>query len=283
MNESSLTISSKTFNCRGRLLCIEKPVVMGIVNITPDSFYVQSRCQNEKELLKMVEHMLLEGATIIDVGGQSTRPNAELISEEEELKRVINSVEIICKTFPEAFVSIDTFYAKVAREAVLAGAAMINDISGGAMDEAMWVTVADLQVPYILMHNKGTPQNRQQQSVYENITHDLLKYFLEKIDALKNLGVHDIIIDPGFGFAKTTAQNFHLLHELESLKVLQKPLLVGLSRKSMIWKTLQTTSEESLNGTSVLNTIALMKGASILRVHDVKTAVEAVNLIEQLH
>ena len=282
MQNNPLTNFSKTFNCRGRLLVIEKPIVMGILNITPDSFFEGSRAMDEKLILLQTEKMLAEGATIIDVGGQSTRPNAELILADEELKRVVKPIEKIKKEFPNCFISVDTFYAKVAHDAVLAGADIVNDISNGSMDEQLLATVADLKVPYILMHSKGTPENMQQHSVYENLAEDIFKFFTQKIHQLNQLGIHDLILDIGFGFAKTIEQNFELLQHLDEFKILQKPLMVGISRKSMIWKILNTTPENSLNGTTVLNTIALQKGASILRVHDVKAAVEAIKLVAQI-
>ncbi len=269
-------------NCNGRLLVIDKPVVMGIINTTPDSFYKESRTQAIDDALQGAETMLTEGATFLDIGGQSTAPNRVKISSEEEADRVLPIVEAIHKQFPEAFISIDTFYADVARQSVAAGACLINDISGGTGDEAMLATVAALQVPYVLMHIKGTPQTMQQHAVYENVTKEVLDYFIQKTEVCKSTGIHDVIIDPGFGFAKTIAHNFELLNNMQVLQILQKPVLAGISRKSTVYKTLKTTPDKALNGTTVLNTVALLKGANILRVHDVREAVEAIELIKQM-
>ena len=271
-----------TLNCNGRLLVIDKPVAMGIINTTPDSFYKESRIQAIDVALQQAEAMLAEGATFIDVGGQSTAPNSIKISPEEEADRVLPIVEAIQKQFPQAYISIDTFYADVARQSVTAGACLVNDISGGIGDEAMLATVAALHVPYVLMHIKGTPQTMQQHAVYENVTKEVLDYFIQKTEACKCAGIHDIIIDPGFGFAKKITHNFQLLNNLNVLQMLEKPILAGLSRKSTIYKTLKTTPDKALNGTTVLNTIALLKGANILRVHDVKEAMEAIELIGEM-
>ncbi|MEL0454612.1 dihydropteroate synthase [Flavobacteriaceae bacterium SZ-1-7] len=271
-----------TINCKGKLIDLSTPKVMGILNITPDSFYDGGMHKNEKGILKYIESMLNEGATFIDVGAYSSRPNAEHVSETEELKRIIPIVNLILKEFPEILLSIDTFRSEVAKQCIEAGAALINDISAGKMDEHMLQTVADLHVPYIMMHMRGTPQTMQQQTDYDNLAKDILFYFSERIAAAKALGIVDVIIDPGFGFAKTRKQNFELLNKLELFKMIEKPLLIGISRKSMIYKTLQTSANEALNGTSVLNTIALQKGASILRVHDVREAVECIKLVESL-
>ncbi len=267
-----------TLNCKGRLLTAERPLVMGIINITPDSFYKDSRYNEPSTLLQQAEKMMREGASILDIGGQSTRPGSELISEEEELKRVIDPIAALSRQLPEAVISVDTFYAKVAAEAVAAGASIVNDISGGTMDNAMLATVAALKTPYICMHIKGTPQTMQQHANYKNITKEVIDYFIDKLDACKKAGIKDVIIDPGFGFAKTTEQNFKLLKELSLLQILDKPILAGLSRKGTVYKTLGITAAEALNGTTVLNTLALQNGAGILRVHDVKEAVEAVTL-----
>ncbi|MDQ2753787.1 MAG: dihydropteroate synthase [Bacteroidota bacterium] len=271
-----------TLNCNGRLLKIDKPVVMGIINATPDSFYKGSRAQVVDAALQQAETMLTEGATFLDIGGQSTAPGSVRMSSEEEAGRVLPIIEAIHKQFPEAYISIDTFYADVAKQSVAVGARLINDISGGTMDEAMFSTVAHLGVPYVLMHIKGTPQTMQQHAVYQNITKEVLDYFIQKTEVCKRSGIHDIIIDPGFGFAKTIAHNFELLNHLELLQMLQKPLLAGVSRKATIYKTVGTTPDKALNGTTVLNTVALLKGANILRVHDVKEAVEAIELIEHM-
>ncbi len=255
---------------------------MGVLNITPDSFYDGGKHKNETNVLIHVEKMLNEGATFIDVGAYSSRPNAEHIKEDEELKRILPIVDLILKKFPETLLSIDTFRSQIAKKCIEAGAALINDISAGKLDENMLQTVANLKVPYVMMHMKGSPQNMLKQTDYDNLVKDVLFYFSERIAAAKQLGIIDIIVDPGFGFAKTCEQSFDLLNHLELFKILEKPILVGVSRKSMIYKTLQTTPDEALNGTTVLNTIALQKGASILRVHDVKEAVECIKLVESL-
>jgi dihydropteroate synthase len=252
---------------------------MGILNITPDSFYVGSRVSSA-DVLKKAEQMLADGAKILDIGGQSTRPGSEQIGVDEELKRIISSVELLSKEFPEAFISVDTYHSAVAKEAVAAGASIINDISGGVLDERMLDTVATLKVPFICMHMKGTPENMQQQAVYENVTREVLDYFISRTDECKKAGINDVIVDPGFGFAKNISHNFEMLQQLSVLKILEKPILVGLSRKSTIYKTLKTTAENALNGTTVLNTIALLNGANILRVHDVKEAVETIELVK---
>ena len=271
-----------TLNCRGRLLVIDKPMIMGIINVTPDSFYENSRVSADM-IVNRAEQMLKDGAGIIDIGGQSTRPGSIKITGEEELRRVIEPVKIIHKNFPEAIISIDTYYATVARECVEAGAAIINDISAGKMDEAMISTVASLQVPYVLMHMKGTPQDMQQKASYDDVTKEVLDFFIREVGLLQKSGIHDIIIDPGFGFGKTIDQNFTLLRNLSVFQMLDHPLMVGLSRKSTIWKTLGINAEESLNGTTALQTIALMKGCQILRAHDIKEACETVKLLEALN
>jgi dihydropteroate synthase len=269
-----------TLNCKGRLLVVDKPLVMGIINATPDSFFAGSRHEGTNAVLRQAEQMLKNGATILDIGGQSTRPGSIKISAEDELKRVIEPIKAIHQNFPEAFISIDTYYSLVAKEAVVAGASIVNDISAGTMDEQMIETVAALKVPYVLMHMQGTPQTMQNDPQYENVTKDVLDFFIRKKDELHKAGITDIIIDPGFGFAKTIAHNFELLRNLSVFKMVDCPLLLGLSRKSTIYKMLGITAEEALNGTTVLNTIGLMNGASILRVHDVKEAVETVMLFE---
>ena len=254
---------------------------MGIINATPDSFYADSRAAATDAALKSAETMLAEGATFLDIGGQSTAPGSIQISREEEAERVLPVIEAVHKQFGEAFISVDTFYAGVARQSVAAGACIVNDISGGMIDDEMFTTVAALAVPYILMHSKGTPQTMQQYAVYEDVTREVLDYFVQKIYECTTAGIHDIIIDPGFGFAKTIDQNFKLLNKLEVFNILQKPVLAGISRKGTIYKTLGTTPDMALNGTTVLNTIALLKGASILRVHDVREAVEAIELVNR--
>jgi dihydropteroate synthase len=267
-----------TLNCKGRLLVAEKPLLMGIMNVTPDSFYAESRLSGVDSILTLAEKMLLEGADILDIGGQSTRPGSERISADEELKRILPAISTVIKKFPEVLISVDTFYSKVAAEAVSAGASIINDISAGSMDNRMIETVSALQVPYVLMHMKGTPQTMQQSPVYENVTREVLDFFIAKTQELKTAGIHDIILDPGFGFGKSIRHNFELLKNLSVFKMTGRPVMLGVSRKSTIYKTLGVTPEEALNGTTVLNTIALVHGASILRVHDVKEAKEAVTL-----
>jgi len=267
-----------TLNCKGRILVIDKPIVMGIINATPDSFFGGSRFNGVDEIVAKAEKMLNDGAGILDIGGQSTRPGSELISADEEIERVIPAIKAIAKKRPEAFISIDTFYSKVAKAAVDAGASVVNDISAGSMDNKMIATVTELKVPYILMHMKGTPQTMQQNAIYENVTLEVLDHFISKTHELQNAGIVDIIIDPGFGFAKTIDQNFELLKNLSAFKMLDKAIMLGISRKSTIYKTLGVNADEALNGTTVLNTIGLMNGASILRVHDVKEAKEAIKL-----
>jgi dihydropteroate synthase len=267
-----------TLNCKGRLLVIDKPLVMGVINATLDSFYESSRFNGTDAILSRAENMLKEGVDILDIGGQSTRPGSEIISPDEELKRIIPGIEAVSKKFPELFISVDTYYSKVAAAAVAAGAAMVNDISAGNMDKNMIATVAPLKVPYVLMHMKGTPQTMQQNPVYENVTREVLDFFIAKVAELKMAGITDVIIDPGFGFGKTIENNFELLKNLSVFKMLDKPILLGISRKSTIYKALDITAADALNGTTVLNTIGLMNGASILRVHDVKEAKEAITL-----
>lgn len=271
-----------TINCKGQLIDLSVPKVMGILNITPDSFYDGGTHKNEKDLLNHVEKMLHEGATFIDVGAYSSRPNADHVSETDELKRILPIIELILKTFPETLLSIDTFRSEVARRCIEIGAAMINDISAGNLDNNMLQTIAELHVPYIMMHMRGTPQNMQENTQYDDLLKEVLFYFSERTAAAKALGIVDLIVDPGFGFAKTLEQNYELLNTLELFKIIDKPILIGLSRKSMIYKTLETTAQEALNGTSVLNTVALHKGASILRVHDVKEAIECIKLTRLL-
>jgi len=271
-----------TLNCKGRLLIIDKPMVMGIINATPDSFYEGSRFNEVKGIVAQAEKMLDDGADIIDIGGQSTRPGSELISAEQELERVIPSIKAIVEKFPNSCISIDTFYAKVAKAAVNAGASIVNDISAGSMDDKMIGTIAALKIPYILTHMKGTPQTMQQNAVYENVTRDVLDFFIAKTNELKKAGIIDIIIDPGFGFAKTIDHNFELLKNLSVFSMLDRPILIGVSRKSTIYKTLGVNANDALNGTTVLNTVGLMNGASILRVHDVKEAKEAVTLFSAM-
>ncbi len=269
-----------TLNCKGRLLVIEKPVVMGILNITPDSFYSGSRVQQLDDILAKGEQMINEGAAILDIGGQTTKPNSDRLTADEELQRVLPAIQKIKEKFPKTFLSIDTYHSTVAQEAVAAGADIVNDISAGEMDRQMISTVAALHVPFVAMHMKGTPATMQQNPVYKDAVKEVIDYFIQKMNECKQAGITDIIIDPGFGFGKTIQHNFQLLKKLEAFQIFHIPVLAGLSRKSTIWKTLNTTPEEALNGTTVLNTIALTKGASILRVHDVKEAMEAIKLHE---
>jgi dihydropteroate synthase len=274
--------TNKTLNINGRLMNLESPKIMGILNVTPDSFYDGGRFNSDTEVLRHVEKMLVEGADIIDVGGYSTRPGAEDIDLLEETGRVLNAIKAIVKHFPEAVISVDTFRSVLASAAVGEGASMVNDVSGGDLDTAMFDTVAGLGVPYIMMHMRGNPKTMTKLTSYENILKEVIDYFNKKTGTLTQRGVKDIIIDPGFGFAKTREQNFLLLNQLENLRILGRPMLVGLSRKSMIWKTLNIKPEEALNGTTALNTVALLKGANILRVHDVKECTEVVRLLAKM-
>lgn len=271
-----------TLRLKNTLISLQEPIVMGILNVTPDSFYEGSRINSDKLIIQKASQMLEEGATILDIGGYSTRPNADDISIEEEINRVVPTIHSIKKEFPKAIISIDTFRSKVAREAVNAGADLINDVSGGNLDSQMFETVANLKVPYILMHMRGTPQTMKTLTDYENIIAEMMTYFHNKIMTLKNYGVEEIILDLGFGFAKTIEQNYFLLKNLAVFEQLELPILAGLSRKSMIYKRLDIPVSEALNGTTVLNTIALQNGAKILRVHDVKPAMEAIQLLSYL-
>lgn len=268
-------------NCKGELICFDTPKVMGILNITPDSFYAQSRT-TPAEVLRKAEQMLEEGATFVDIGGYSSRPNAQEVSPQEELQRVVPVVEALVKHFPDIHISVDTFRAEVARESLEAGACIINDISAGQIDPAIWEVVAHYQVPYIAMHMRGTPQTMQTYTEYDKLTKDILYYFSQVKDKARQLRINDLIVDPGFGFSKTLAQNYELMQQLALFKALECPILVGISRKSMIYKLLDTTPEAALNGTTVLNTFALLHGADILRVHDVKEAVECVKIVGEL-
>jgi len=270
-----------TLNCKGRLLVIDEPIVMGIINITPDSFYPASRSKQLSDILLYARKMTEDGAAILDIGGQSTRPGSEQVGADEELKRVIPAIEAISKEFPQAIISIDTFYAKVVREAVDVGAVIANDVSAGTIDDELLPTVAALQIPYVLMHMKGHPQTMQLNPTYENVVTEVFDALNYKMTGLVKAGINDIIIDPGFGFGKTAAHNFQLLKQLSYFQQLNKPLLVGLSRKATVYKTLGTTVEGALNGTTVLHTIALLNGAHILRVHDVKQAAETIKLVRE--
>ena len=279
MAKDTFLYGKTTVNVKGRLLDLSSPSVMAILNNTPDSFYAQSRSNTVDDALRKVEGFLKDGADFIDIGAYSSRPGAAEVSPDEELRRLLPLIEAITKKLPEAILSIDTFRSAMAKEAIHAGAHIINDISAGSMDEAMFDTIAELQVPYIIMHMKGTPQTMQQQAHYQDIGIEVVSYFADKVSKLKKLGVKDIIIDPGFGFAKTLEQNYELFRQMSNLQVIGLPVLVGISRKSMIYKLLGIGPDEALNGTTVLHTLALQRGASILRVHDVKEAVECIKIL----
>lgn len=272
---------SATINVRGRLVSLDEPQVMGILNVTPDSFFATSRCRSEEEIRQRVCMMRREGATMVDIGAYSSRPGAEEVSVEEELRRLLPAVGIVREEWPDAIISVDTFRAEVARQAVEAGADIINDISGGEMDKDMFRTVAELHVPYILMHMQGTPQDMQKAPHYDNLMCEVFRSLGERVEELHEMGVADVIVDPGFGFGKTMAQNYEMMARLGEFRLLGCPILVGISRKSMVYRLLDATPEESLNGTTALNTIALMNGASILRVHNVREAVEAIKIYRQ--
>ncbi len=278
-----IKMNYKTLNIKGTLIPLEKPIVMGILNITPDSFYAGSRKQSEAEIEKRIQTILEEGGTIIDIGGYSSRPDAIDVSSEEEMKRLQMALEILNKQYPDVIISVDTFRADIARRCIERyGVAIINDISAGELDPNMFETVADLRVPYIMMHMRGTPKTMQQHTNYTNMMSEIIQYFAEKVKRLHLMGANDIILDPGFGFSKTVDQNYELMSNLKEFGLFGLPLLVGISRKSMIYKYLGGTPTESLNGTTVLNTFALLNGADILRVHDVRAAVEAVRITEKL-
>ncbi len=269
-----------TLNCRGKLINLSTPGIMGILNVTPDSFYDGGKYQTEKEIIKKAEQIMEEGALIIDIGAYSSRPGAENISHEEELKRLDNALKIIRKRLPDAIISVDTFRSDIAKAVVNNYEVdIINDITAGDADKNMIATIADLEVPYIIMHIKGTPKNMQINPHYDNLMEEIIKYFSEKLQKIKLAGICDVILDPGFGFGKTLEHNYRILNCLDDFKIFELPLIVGLSRKSMIYKALEISPEEALNGTTALNTIALLKGANILRVHDVKEAVETVKLV----
>lgn len=270
-----------TINCKGTLIDLSSPKVMGILNITPDSFFDGGKYKNDTDILIHVKKMLVDGATFIDVGAYSSKPGAVKISEDQEIKRILPVIDLLIREFPDIIISVDTFRSKVAELSINAGAAIINDISGGNMDENMFKTVAKLQVPYIIMHMLGTPQNMQKNPIYSDITHELISFFSDKIFKLHQLKLNDIIIDVGFGFGKTIDHNFELLKNLSLFKNLDTPVLVGISRKSMLYKTLDISAQEALNATTSANTIALLNGANILRVHDVKEAVEAIKIVNK--
>ncbi len=277
--DTSFTKKIRPIACGNKILDFSTPKIMGVLNLTPDSFYDGGKFHQERIRKEQTEKMLHEGADIIDIGAVSSRPGAELIEEQEEQKRIIRPLQRLVAEFPEAIFSIDTFRASVARACIDSGAHIINDVSGGAFDENMYATVAELHVPYILMHMYGTPENMQQSPITENITEVIRQYFTEKVSTLRNAGVEDIILDPGFGFGKTLKCNYAILRNLEEQRMDNLPLLAGVSRKSMINKVINTKPSEALNGTTVLNTIALLKGANILRVHDVKEAREAIDIV----
>lgn len=272
-----------TLNCRGRLLSLDEPVVMGILNVTPDSFFDGGRYNSADDALRQAERMLGEGAAIIDIGGMSSRPGSEFIGVEEELQRVLPPIEAVASTFTEAIISIDTVRSQVARRAVEAGAAIVNDISAAAFDDAMYPTVAELGVPYILMHMQGSPKTMQRNPEYEDVVREVLDFIIAEVGKLRSLDVKDIVIDPGFGFGKTVEHNYQLLKQMHVFGLTELPILAGLSRKSMINKVLNTKPEDALNGTTALNMVALQQGAKILRVHDVRPAVETIKLWQQLN
>jgi dihydropteroate synthase len=272
-----------TLNGKGKILAIRRPVVMGIINRDPDSFYSRSRFPDNTVLLQQAEKMIAEGADWLDIGGQSTRPGAAPVGEEEELRRVVDAIDLLHRQWPDVPLSVDTWYARVAAEAAGAGAVIINDISGGLLDPDMLTTVGRLGVPYICMHMKGTPQTMNREAVYEDVVREVLDFFIRRIEDCRKAGIHDVILDPGFGFSKTSVHNFQLLHRLEVFRMCGKPLLLGVSRKSTIYKTLGVTPVEALNGTTVLHTLGLLHGADILRVHDPKEAREAIRLLEAYH
>lgn len=270
-----------TINCKGKLLDFEKPKIMGILNMTPDSFYDGGSYKTDKKALVQVEKMLKDGADFIDIGGQSTRPSSKMLSAEEEVQRILPIIEMVLNEFPDCLISVDTFYSQVAKETVERGVAMINDISAGNLDANMLKTIAELQVPYIMMHIRGTPQNMQSEehTTYQNLIGEIMFYFSEKIRKARDLGIHDLIVDVGFGFSKTPKQNLDLIKNLTDFSNLDCPILMGVSRKSTICKILETTPNQALNGTTVLHTLSLLNGANILRVHDVKEAKECIELI----
>jgi len=272
----------KSINCKGTLIDLTSPKVMGILNLTPDSFYDGGKYRSEKEILLKIEEMLFEGATFIDIGAYSSRPGAKDISEEKELSRILPVLELIINKFPEILISIDTFRSRVAKKCIAIGACMINDISAGNLDDKMFAAIANLQVPYIMMHMQGTPQNMKQKIHYDDLIKDIIFYFSKKINTLRALGVNDLILDVGFGFGKTLDQNYELLNNLNLFTNLDVPILTGLSRKSMLYNYLNITNQEALNATTVANTIALQQGTNILRVHDVKEAVETIKILEKV-
>jgi dihydropteroate synthase len=272
-----------TINCKGQLIDLSTPKVMGILNVTPNSFFDGGKYKNENEILSRVEKMLIDGATFIDLGAYSSKPSAEFVSEEEEILRLVPVIDLILKNFSETIISIDTFRSKVAKVSIESGAAIINDIAAGNLDEKMFEIIAKYNVPYIMMHMRGNPQTMQTLTNYDDIVKEMVFYFSERITKARSFGINDLIIDPGFGFAKTLEQNYEVFQKMELFSLLELPMLIGISRKSMIYKTLNSNAEQALNGTTVLNTLALTKGAKILRVHDVKEAMECVALFNKIN
>lgn len=272
----------KTINCKGNLIDLSTPKVMGVINLTPDSFYDGGKLTSEKEILLQANKMLQEGATFLDLGAYSSRPGAQFVSEKEEIHRLLPVIKILLNEFPETLLSIDTFRSNVANESIYAGASLINDISAGTLDDHMFKIIAQHQVPYVMMHMRGTPETMMQNTDYTNLTKEVIYYFSERIAKARSFGINDLIVDPGFGFSKTLDQNYDLFNDLELFRYLNAPLLIGISRKSMIQKKIKTTAADSLNGTTALHAIAIQKGASILRVHDVKEAFETINLLQNL-
>ena len=272
----------KTINCKGNLIDLSTPKVMGVINLTPDSFYDGGKLTSEKEILLQANKMLQEGATFLDLGAYSSRPGAQFVSEKEEIHRLLPVIKILLNEFPETLLSIDTFRSNVANESIYAGASLINDISAGTLDDHMFKIIAQHQVPYVMMHMRGTPETMMQNTDYTNLTKEVIYYFSERIAKARSFGINDLIVDPGFGFSKTLDQNYELFNDLELFRYLNVPLLIGISRKSMIQKKIKTTAADSLNGTTALHAIAIQKGASILRVHDVKEAFETINLLQNL-
>lgn len=271
-----------TINCKGQLIDLSVPKVMGILNATPNSFFDGGKYKSEHEIITQVEKMITDGATFIDIGAYSSKPSTDFVSEKEEIDRIIPVIELILKHFPKTLLSIDTFRSEVAKASIESGAALINDISAGELDTKMFAIIAHYNVPYIMMHMRGNPQTMQNLTEYNDILKEMMFYFSEKVSLARSFGINDLILDPGFGFAKTTNQNFEVLNKMELFKLLDLPILAGVSRKSMIYKTLENTAQEALNGTTVINTISLTKGANILRVHDVKEAIECVTLFNKM-
>jgi len=281
-NEITVFSKKRTCNIGGKLICFDEPKIMGILNITPDSFFDGGKYLQEKEALKQVSEMLSQGAEIIDIGAYSSKPQATPVAVKEEINRLIPILKSIRQHFPETLLSVDTFRAAVAKVAIQEGANIINDISAGNLDKNMLPLIAETKVTYIAMHMKGSPQTMQQHTQYQHVVEEIINYFLDKIEQLKTIGIYDIIIDPGIGFAKTLEQNYQIIAALEKFNIIQQPILIGISRKSMIYKILNTNPEHSLNGTTVLNTVALIKGANIIRVHDVKEAAECIKITKMI-